>query len=191
MTTDDRLTTAIIAGSTVSGAALIIATIAWSWPLQTLAGLLQVLGLGLAAVGVGVVHAGLQRVVAVALGVKDAARHQLTLRRHALRGWWARRHGLPPPTIRVGASWALSYDIHDDLVRDRPGTGPRDHAALLAAVDADLDKAFARINKIKDSIASTRNELRDEIQRETGRGWQLILGGLACSAVGTLVGIWA
>jgi hypothetical protein len=43
----------------------------------------------------------------------------------------------------------------------------------------------------QDSIAATRNELRDEIQRETGRGWQLILGGLGCSAAGTLVGIWA
>jgi hypothetical protein len=70
MTTGDRLTTAIIGGSAVSGVALIVAAIIWSWPPQTLAGLLQVLGLALAAVGVGVVHTELQRVIAGALGAK-------------------------------------------------------------------------------------------------------------------------
>jgi hypothetical protein len=187
MTTDDRLTPAIIASSAMAGAALIIATIVLSWPPpKTLSIALQLLGIALTTFGVGVVHTALQRVIAVALGATDTARHQLTLWRHALCVWWARRRGLPPPTIRVRASWLSRYDIHDDLFRARPATEHGDHAALLAAVDADLDKVFARINKIKDSIAA----LRDEIQRETRRGWQLILAGLAWSAVGTLVGIW-
>lgn len=39
-------------------------------------------------------------------------------------------------------------------------------------------------------IASQREELRAEIQRETRQGWELIVAGLLWSALGTAIGIF-
>jgi len=93
--------------------------------------------------------------------------------------------------MRVGRSWQLSYDIRGDLIRRRPAGGLGDGTAALEILDTEMEAAYARINKITGDIVGMRTELRDEIQRETRQGWQLILAGLAWSAAGTIVGIWA
>jgi hypothetical protein len=72
--------------------AFVAGTIVWCWRLQVVAGVLQVLGIVLVALGLDVVRASLQRAADAA---KHGVAHWLTIRREQLQHWWLRRRGRP------------------------------------------------------------------------------------------------
>jgi hypothetical protein len=153
------------------------------------AGLLQILGIALAGVGVGVVRSALERATQKASDVKRDLEGWWALREHQLRGRWARLRGLPRPTMTVSRSFQLAYHVTDELVRQRPMTAGLPDRDWLAALDGDLDAAYAKINAVNHSLAVQRQQLGREIVAAGRQGWQLIVFGLFVSAVGTIVGM--
>jgi hypothetical protein len=198
------MTTAVLGGFVALGLAIVLAASVRSWPLQTVAGVLQVLGIALAAFGLDVVRTSLQRAADTAIAAKHGVARWAAQRREQLRRWWLRRRGRPvtiagsgtPTFARVSASGTV------EVVRGRVDRDAISDRAWLAHLDDQVSGLWAQTTRAEENRAADRKELaqclaadherlRGEIVRATRQGWKLVVAGLIYSAIGTLVGIWA
>jgi hypothetical protein len=198
------MTTAVLGGFVALGLAIVLAASVRSWPLQTVAGVLQVLGIALAAFGLDVVRTSLQRAADTAIAAKHGVARWAAQRREQLRRWWLRRRGRPvtiagsgtPTFARVSASGTV------EVVRGRVDRDAISDRAWLAHLDDQVAGLWAQTTRAEENRAADRKELaqclaadherlRGEIVRATRQGWKLVVAGLIYSAIGTLVGIWA
>lgn len=199
----DRLTTGLVGGSLAIALAFVVTAYAWSWPLKVVANALQLLGIALTAAGVVVVRSWLQRAADTATAAKHGLKRWSAIRRAELRRWWDGRRGRPHQTIEgSGIPSAEAWGASTVTVAQRPRVD-RDtisERAWLAHLDDRVESIFqfmdqaeqdrrAERGAVQQLLGAQRNELRVEIQRETRQGWELIVAGLAWSAIGTAVGI--
>ena len=104
---------------------------------------------------------------------------------------------------RAGAGGATARGgITATGVRGRVDRETISNREWLAHLDDQVAGLFAHLTRVEERRAADRVELeqqldaqrtglRAEIKRETRHGWQLIVAGLAWSAAGTVVGIFA
>jgi hypothetical protein len=162
----------------------------------------QLLGTALALLGVAVVRASFELAADKAVEAKLGLDRWWGLRRERLRNWWAHRRGRPAVTHRVAFDAATvseatlvttvqRYRVDRQTVSDRDWLVHLDDRlySLHDVVDRAEESRIADRDEVLGRLGAQREELRAEIQRETRQGWQLIVAGLACSAVGTAVGM--
>ena len=202
-TEPDRLTTAVFGGSVALGLAIVVAAGVCSWPLQTVAGALQVLGIALAAFGLDVVRTSLQRAADTAIAAKHGVARWAAQRREQLHRWWLRRRGRPVTIAMSGTATAtVSASGTAEVVRGRVDRDAISDRAWLAHLDDQVAGLWAHTTRAEENRAANRKELeeclvadherlRGEIVRATRQGWELVVAGLIYSAIGTLVGMWA
>jgi len=203
-TEQDRLTTAVVGGSVALGLAIAAAACVWSWPMQTVAGALQVLGIALAAFGLDVVRTSLQRAADTAIAAKHGVARWAAQRREQLHRWWLHRRGRPVTSALSGTATLASFSASGtaEVVRGRVDRDAISDRAWLAHLDDEVAGIWAQTTRAEENRAADRKELeeclaadherlRGEIVRATRQGWKLVVAGLICSAIGTFVGIWA
>jgi hypothetical protein len=166
-------------------------------------GVLQLLGLSLTLLGVAVVRSWLKQAAGLANDVKQDLPRRWAQRRGQLRHWWARRRGHGVVLAATATSTATSSVIVSVTVTrtwpDRTTITERDWLAVLddrvQALYEHLDQAnerHAADSKEWDRrLQAQRDTLRAELVAATQDGWELIVLGVALSAVGTVLGIWA
>jgi len=197
----DRLTTAILGGSVALGLAIVVAAGVWSWPLQTVAGALQVLGILLSAFGLDVVRTSLQRAADTAIAAKHGVARWAAQRREQLRRWWLRLRGRPVTIALSGTATFASVSasgtgegrVDRDAISDRAWLAHLDDqvAGLWAQTTRAEENRAADRKELEECLAADHERLRGEIVRATRQGWELVVAGLICSAIGTFIGIWA
>ena len=191
-------------GSVGLALALIVAAIIWSWPLMVVGGGLQLLGIGLTLLGVAVVHSWLEKAAEQAVERKQGLERWLVLRREQLRRWWARRRGRPVIVHVAAADFAAASDFAGvgEVQRQRVDPATVSDREWLEHLDSQIEGIYGRLSydernrneerkKLDEGLAAQRDELRAAIFRETRQGWELIVAGLACSAIGTALGMAA
>jgi hypothetical protein len=166
-------------------------------------GALQLLGIGLTVLGVAVVRSWLERAADKAVEAKYGLDRWWALRRTQVKDWWARRRGRPVAhsvnlSAHLSASGSLSATVTAQRRRvDRETVSDREWLAFLddrvESVFEFMDQAERNRSTERDEVnrqlAAHRDEIRAEMLRETRQGWELIVAGLVCSAVGTAVGM--
>ncbi len=186
------------------GVALVAIAAVLSWPTRALANALQLLGIGLTALGVAVVRSWLQLAADKAVDAQHGLQRRSALRRDQLRRHWSRlrRRKAVVSVHSINLEAAQTTDAALELTVDRPGVD-RDTVSereWLAFLDNRVNSLFKLMDQAEQNrsaehedlnrrLSAQRDELRAEIQRETRQGWQLIVTGLAWSAVGTAIGI--
>jgi hypothetical protein len=196
------MTTAVLGGFVALGLAIVLAAGVRSWPLQTVAGVLQVLGIALAAFGLDVVRTSLQRAADTAIAAKHGVARWAAQRREQLRRWWLRRRGRPVTIAGSGTPTFARVSASGTGVRGRVDRDAISDRAWLAHLDDQVAGLWAQTTRAEENRAADRKELaqclaadherlRGEIVRATRQGWKLVVAGLIYSAIGTLVGIWA
>ena len=201
----NRLTPWVVGGSVALAVAIAAAAFARSWPTQAVANALQLLGIALTALGVAVVRSWLQLAADRATDAKHGLERWAALRGDELRRRWARLRKRRPvvSTVSLNLEATQTTDAALELTVDRPGVdrdtvSERDWLvfldnrvnSLFELMDQAAHNRAADRDDVNRRLAAQRNELRAVIQRETRQGWQLIVAGLAWSAVGTAVGIF-
>lgn len=200
----DPLTTWLVGWSVALAVALAVLAVVLSWPMQAVGNGLQLLGIALTALGVAIVRSWLQIAADRATDAKHGLERWAALRGDELRRRWARLRKRRPvvSTVSLNLEATQTTDAALELTIDRPGVD-RDTVSerdWLAFLDNRVNSLFELMDQAEHSraadrddvsrrLAAQRNELRAEIQRETRQGWQLIVAGLAWSAVGTAIGI--
>jgi hypothetical protein len=165
------------------------------------AGVLQLLGIGLTVLGVAVVRSWLERAADKAAEGKRGLDRWWALRREQLRRWWAHRRRRPV-VVHVSAhdSARVTDSASVTLTRyrvDREAVSDRD---WLAHLDDRVYGLVDQVDKLEKArmtdraawsrrLADQRDELRAQMFAATRQGWELIVSGLVCSAVGTALGI--
>ncbi|GEM_PF-4077883 len=161
---------------------------------------LQLLGIGCTAGGVVAVRDWFASTADAAAGLTRGVARSVALRTDRLGRWWGRRRGRPVVVGLSGSATATSSASGTATVIrhrvDRAAVSDREWLAdlddRLAALQVRCEEAaLARTAEHRDGEDRRRNqreELRGEILAGTRQGWQLILVGLACSALGTVVG---
>lgn len=199
----DRLTTGILVGSIVVATTLFALGIAGTLPWQAVGGVLQVLGIALAAFGVDVVRTSLQRAADSVIAAKHGIARWGAMRREQLHHWWLRLRGRPVTIHRSGSGTATaSGSVSSKGVRGRLDRDAMSDREWLADLENQVADLWAHMTRAEDNRAADRAELderlaadlerlRDEIVSATRQGWELVVAGLICSAIGTTVGIWA
>jgi hypothetical protein len=177
--------------------------------LQTLAGLLQLLGLGLALFGVAVARSWLEIASDKAIDAKHGLDRWWAISREQLRSWWRRQRGRIDATVFVPSAAASGFAPPPTPTGDRPrvnreAVSDREWLLFLddrvEAICDQVEAIYKRLDEsdtarradrgqVRDQLAAQHDELRAEIQRETRQGWQIIVAGLFWSAAGTVVGI--
>jgi hypothetical protein len=196
------MTTAVLGGFVALGLAIVLAAGVRSWPLQTVAGVLQVLGIALAAFGLDVVRTSLQRAADTAIAAKHGVARWAAQRREQLRRCWLRRRGRPVTIAGSGTPTFARVSASGTGVRGRVDRDAISDRAWLAHLDDQVAGLWAQTTRAEENRAADRKELaqclaadherlRGEIVRATRQGWKLVVAGLIYSAIGTLVGIWA
>lgn len=202
--TGDRLTTWLVGGSLAPAVTLAAVAVALSWPTQAVANALQLLGITLTALGVAVVRSWLELVTDKATDAKHGIERWCALRRERLQRLWVRLHKRPivvsvhslnlEATATVDAALELTVDrrrVDRDTVSEREWLAFLDDRveSIFELMDHAEQNRSAERENLNRRLSAQRNELRAEIHRETRQGWQLIVAGLAWSAVGTAIGI--
>jgi hypothetical protein len=203
-----RLLQSVLAGSTGAAAAFVVFALAWTWPLQTVAAGLQALGVLLSLLGVGVVRGWIARThraaVNALVATKGWIQRSWARRRGQLRHWSARKRGKTTPAIikagTVSGSGGMAGTVTTGHARvNRDAVTDRE---WLAWLDDRIELIFQRLDqgdKVRETVHEDlirrlgrhRDELRAEIDHATQQGWELIVSGLAYSAIGTVLGAWA
>lgn len=163
-----------------------------AWPISLVAGGLQVLGIVLAALGVDVVRSSLEHAANKTVEAK-AGLDRWSLRRQQLQRSQAGRHKTPM-TVTIGTAVDVDTAASITPVKTR-GRVERERISdrdWLTFLDNRVDEIFAVLDQAEQRRSAERSEWnrrlgaqRDDLLATTRRGWQLIVGGLACSAVGT------
>ena len=169
------------------------AKVALSWPLQTLAALLQLLGIALTALAVAEFRSRLElittKVIHSATETTNEMRRRVASRRERVELWWLARRGRTRPAyikqalggVRVSASGIITTTGHPST--DRASISDRDWLAFLNdQVDAlrdDLRAAEKRHSEeLTERLAAQRDQLRTEIRDAARDGSGLVLAGL-------------
>jgi len=168
------------------------------------AGIVQLLGIALTLLGVAVVRASLERAADTAIAAKHGVARWAAQRREQLRRWWLRRRGRPVTIAGSGTATFASVSASGtgEVVRGRVDRDAISDRAWLAHLDDQVAGLWAQTARAEENRAADRKELeeclaadherlRGEIVRATRQGWELVIAGLICSAIGTFVGIWA
>jgi len=179
----------------------------WSWSLESIATTLQLVGIVLSLVGVGVIRGWLfelaSRTALQAARARRALSDQWALRREQLRLRWARLRGRAVPANLSGsAHGSSSVSANLTVARARINRDAASNREWLAWLDNRVEMIFVRLDqeeKARDAmhvdlvqrLASQREVIRAEIEDATHRGWELVVSGLACSAAGTVLGALA
>ena len=188
-----------------------VACVSVSWlHLQSVAAIYQAVGvlltaLGLAAIGDRIRRARDTTAAAIAktrsgLGTWSAQR------REQLALAWARLTRRPRSVTiraasaqaRVGGSATLSVEVKHHRV-DRDTISDRDWLAYLddrlesvfVLMDAAAKRNYDDREDFDRRLGIQRDELRDEIIRETRNGWQLVAWGLGYTFIGVVLGAFA
>lgn len=200
----DRLTTWVVGGSVALGVALVALAVVLSWPTRALANALQLLGIGLTALGVAVVRSWLQLAADKAVDAQHGLQRWSALHREQLRRRWARllrrRVVVSAQTLNLEATQSVDASLELKVDRRRVDRDTVPEREWLAFLDDRVHSIFELMDQAEQNrsaeredlncrLRTQRDELRTEIQRETRQGWQLIVTGLAWSAIGTAIGI--
>jgi hypothetical protein len=162
---------------------------------KIVAGVVQLLGIALTLLGVAVVRASLERAAdtAIAAIARWAAQGREQLRR---RGRPVTIAGSGTPTLASlsasGTGEVASGRVDRDAIPDRAWLAHLDDqvAGLWAHTRRAEENRAADRKELEECLAADHERLRGEIVRATHQGWELIVAGLAWSAVGTAVGIF-
>lgn len=201
----DRLTIGVLAVTTIVGIALLALAATGVVRLQVAAGVLQVLGIVVAAFGLDVVRASLQRAADTATAAKNGVARWVAVRREQLTRWWLRvRHHQVVSGTSIQTLGTIESAGRITVAR---GSGPVDRETIsdrewLAYLDDHVTDLRTRMSRAEQSrstdsaeleqrLADDHDKLRGDIVRATRQGWELIIAGLVLSAAGTFVGIWA
>jgi hypothetical protein len=204
----ERVLQSVLAGSGGAALAFVVFALVWAWPLQTVASGLQALGVVLSLFGVGVVRGWIARTHRAAVTALAAAKGRIhrswARRREQLRHWWARKRGTTIPAIVKTGAASMSgggsatvtvghVRINRDAVTDREWLAWLDDRVELILTRLDeADKARDVMHEdLLRRLDRQRDELRAEMDHATQQGWELIVTGLAYSAIGTVLGGWA
>jgi hypothetical protein len=165
------------------------------------AGAVQLVGIGLTLLGVEVVRSSLEQAAEKAVAAKRGLDRLLALRQEQFRRWRARRRGRPV-VVSLSGTLAGTGSMSGTLtiVRSRVDRETISDREWLAFLDDRVETLFERLDqsdKAREAVhedlvrrlADERDHLRDEMLDATRKGWELIIAGLVCSAVGTAVGI--
>lgn len=119
----DRPTTWVVGGSVALGVALVAIAVVLSWPTRALANALQLLGIGLTALGVAVVRSWLQLAADKAVDAQHGLQRWSALRRDQLRRHWSRlrRRKAVVSVHSINLEAAQTTDAALELTVDRPG----------------------------------------------------------------------
>jgi len=174
------------------------------WPLDKVGNGLQLLGIGIASLGVPVVPPFLSQIERDAALAARRARKRLVVIRSRLRDVWARltgRRKVVCASVTLTAAGELSVAGGMDVrVRvDRAWVSDR---AWLEHLDDQVHHILDRLDA-RDRVRREEHEaldrrfdrLRGDLQTHTltvtRQGWRFILGGAACSAAGTVLALLA
>jgi len=162
-TEQDRLTTAVVGGSVALGLAIAAAACVWSWPMQTVAGALQVLGIALAAFGLDVVRTSLQRAADTAIAAKHGVARWAAQRREQLHRWWLHRRGRPVTSALSGTATLASFSASGtvEVVRGRVDRDAISDRAWLAHLDDQVAGLWAHTTRAEENRAANRKELEE------------------------------
>jgi hypothetical protein len=204
----ERLLKWTLASSAGAASAFVVFALVWGWPLQTVATGFQSLGVVLSLLGVGVVRGWLARThratVKALAATKGRIQRSWGRRREQLRHWWARKRGKTiSAIITAGAASATAGGggatvtvgharVDRDAVSDREWLAWLDDRVELILQRLDQgDKARSAVHEdLVRRLGGQRDELRAEMDHATQQGWELIVSGLAYSAIGTVLGGW-
>ncbi|MGH2946102.1 MAG: hypothetical protein ACRDPC_07580 [Solirubrobacteraceae bacterium] len=200
----DRLLKWVGEGSVGATLVLLALAVLWSWPTKVAAGIVQLLGLWFAALGVAVVRAWLEAAADATIEVKRGLDRWWALRREQVRTWWIRKRGKTIPAVIRAAPATASGSAGGTVTVghpavDRETISDRD---WLGFVNDQVDVLRDRLNRAEKDrslerrewdqrLAAQREQLRVEMLKATRQGWELIVAGLGCSALGALVGMTA
>jgi hypothetical protein len=157
----------------------------------------------LSLLGVAVVRAWLERTADAATEAKRGVARWWALRRDQLRRWWARLRGRPVAVNLTATDLAFGSDSASVTVTrgraNRATITDRDWLALLddqvesllRRLDEETAARLADRQEWDERIAAYRDEMREEILKATRQGWELIVVGLICSLIGTVLSFWA
>lgn len=177
--------------------------IVWSWRLQVVANVLQLLGILLTALGVTVVWSLLELAADKAIEAKHGLDRWWALRRRNVANRWTRLRGRPVVVRAAGGIAAFSGggatvtighpEVNRDTISERDWLGfLNDQVDALRTRIHEAERARdAERRALDERLATQADELREDMFRMTQRGWRLILTGLLLSAVGTGLGIFA
>jgi hypothetical protein len=201
----ERVLQSVLAGSAGAAFAFVVFSLVWTWPLQTVAAALQSLGVVLSLFGVGVVRGWIARMYRATVDALAATKRRLqrswARRREQLRRWWARKRGKTIPAIikagTVSGSGGMAGTVttgHARVNRDAVT-----ELEWLAWLDDRVELIFQRLDQGDEArnavhedlirrLDRQRHELRAEMDHATQQGWELIVTGLAYSAIGTILG---
>jgi hypothetical protein len=184
----------------VVGVAFVLATYAWSLPLKVTGGGLQLLGIMLAGLGVNVVRSWLTQLPETAKQLTEAAKDKFA---ELLDGiaelWTVASTTFGGPVIITRGETEGDEAEGDEEISDHD---------LLVALTQEVNRVRHNVESVRHDVENLSDRLKAErilwehellTQREqlqatmtaaTRQGWQLILAGLAFSAVGTFVGMF-
>jgi hypothetical protein len=186
-----------------------------SLPLKAVSTGYQVIGALLALLGVAVIGDLLQRAAALVEAAVALRRHRASRRLRswaerlqiAIRSRVARLLGQPPPVVHktasdtatIGASATLGWQIRPRERVDRDPISDRDWLtylddevdSLATLMSAEQRARHEQREQYQGRLRDQADELRREIFRASRTGWPLVVGGLAFSLVGALLGGWA
>jgi hypothetical protein len=171
----------------------------------TLSLVLQLAGIALALFGIAVGRAWLERAATAATEAKRGVARWVALRRDALARRWAQLVGRPRSVLIDVDPVVASVSVSGGTVtigRGRPDRDAISERDWLALLDDQMEGVYQRLDSLHDlrstdrrraanQLAEQAKALRAEMLAATQQGWQLIVAGLLCSALGTTLGFWA
>lgn len=187
------------------GLVLFCLAVGLTWPLTTVAGGFQLFGLALASLGIPVVPPWLVRLEHAAATMKATVDRWIVRQRERLQEWWRRLRGRPiVRSVNLAGEISGAGGISAKATIGRPPID-RDtisERAWLALLDDQMTSVYRRLELIEEGRSQDRadivrrldaqgNELRAHTLAVTRQGWQYIVSGLACSALGTALGMAA
>lgn len=180
----------------VTGVLLLASLVVLEWPLDKVGDALQFLGLCVAALGVPVVPPGLARAERSAAAAARKIRAWVKAKVAQARRRWNRMRGSTNVVAMSGRATATgSGSVTATVIRgkvDRSTVGNREWLAFL---NNEVDSLWATLRQLQESSGAEREHLdarlveqRRELQAHTlavtRGGWQYILAGAACTALG-------
>lgn len=193
----DRLATSVGRALLLCGLVLLCVSVGVPLSLDAAGALFQILGIFVTALGVAVVPGWLAQAEAWLTAQQAAVSAKRAALGAAVRGWRARRRGVPHVVNLTGSAHARGTASATVTVeRGRVDRDSIDTRAWLAHLDDRLywlvervDKADAREQEARAAFEKRLGEQDAALRAHTiivaTRGWQFIVAGLGCSLIGT------